>query len=143
MLAAGAAFTLGVFLTYLGVGVGVLRFLAALPFLSAVSRWVYGVTAVLCLFLAAGSLHDWWQARQGKVDEMRLKLPTRLRRWINRAVREGAGMRAFVPDTFVTGAVTRSSSWPAPARPTCRPYSSCWVCRNCDCRPGCTCCSTT
>jgi len=104
ILAAGAAFTLGVFLTYLGVGFGVLKFLAALPFLSAISRWVYGLTAALCLILAAGSLYDWWQARRGKLDEMRMKLPTRLRRWINRVVREGAGMRAFVPVTFITGA---------------------------------------
>jgi len=105
VLAAGGAFTLGVFLTYLGVGIGLLKFLAALPFLSAISRWVYGLTAVLCLFLAAGSLYDWWQARRGRLDEMRMKLPTRLRRWINRTVREGAGMRAFVPVTLVTGVV--------------------------------------
>ena len=36
---------------------------------------------------------------------MRLKLPARLRRWINCTIREGAGLRAFVPVTFVTGAV--------------------------------------
>jgi len=105
MLAVGTAFTLGVFLTYLGVGLGFSRFLASLPFLSVISRWVYGLTATLCLFLAAGSLYDWWQARHGKPGEMRLKLPALLRRWINRTIREGAGVRAFVPVTFVTGAV--------------------------------------
>lgn len=35
---------------------------------------------------------------------MRLKLPLRLRRWINRVIREGAGLRAFVPVAFFTGA---------------------------------------
>jgi cytochrome c biogenesis protein CcdA len=104
VLAVGAAFVLGVFLTYLGVGVG-LEFLASLPFLSTVSRWVYGLTAALCLILAAGSLHDWWLARQGKPEEMRLRLPARLRRWINRTIRQRAGMRALVPVTFVTGVV--------------------------------------
>lgn len=103
VLVVGAAFTLGVFLTYLGVGFGLLKFLASLPFLSAISRWIYGLTAVLCLVLAAGSLHDWWQARRGKPEQMRLKLPVRLRRWINRVIREGAGLRAFVPVAFVTG----------------------------------------
>jgi cytochrome c biogenesis protein CcdA len=103
VLAVGAAFTLGVFLTYLGVGFGLLKFLASLPFLSAISRWVYGLTALLCLVLAAGSLYDWWQARRGKPEEMRLKLPLRLRRWINRVIREGAGLRAFVPVAFLTG----------------------------------------
>jgi cytochrome c biogenesis protein CcdA/glutaredoxin len=103
VLAVGAAFALGVFLTYLGIGLGLLRFLASLPFLSAISRWVYALTAVLCLFLAAGSLYDWWQARRGRPEEMRLKLPLRLRKWINRVIREGAGLRAFVPAAFVTG----------------------------------------
>jgi len=103
VLAVGLAFTLGVFLTYLGVGVGLLKFMGSLPFLSTVSRWVYGLTAALCLFLAALSLYDWWQARRGKPEDMRLKLPLRLRRWINRVIREGAGLRAFVPVSFVTG----------------------------------------
>ena len=105
VLAAGGAFTLGVFLTYLGVGLGVLKFLASLPFLSAISRWVYAITALLCVALAVGSLYDWWQARRGRLDEMRMKLPTRMRRWVNRTVREGAGLRAFVPVTFATGVV--------------------------------------
>jgi cytochrome c biogenesis protein CcdA len=105
VLTVGSAFALGVFLTYLGVGMGLLKFLASLPFLDALSRWVYGLTAALCLFLALGSLYDWWQARRGKPEEMRLKLPARLRRWINRVIREGAGLRAFVPVAFVTGAV--------------------------------------
>jgi cytochrome c biogenesis protein CcdA/thiol-disulfide isomerase/thioredoxin len=103
VLAVGAAFALGVFLTYLGIGFGLLKFLASLPFLSAISRWVYVLTAVLCLVLAAGSLYDWWQARRGQPEEMRLKLPLRLRRWINRVIREGAGLRAFVPVAFLTG----------------------------------------
>jgi cytochrome c biogenesis protein CcdA/thiol-disulfide isomerase/thioredoxin len=103
--AVGAAFALGVFLTYLGVGMGFLKFLAALPFLDAVSNWVYGLTALLCLVLALGSLYDWWQVRRGKPEEMHLKLPLRLRRLINRVIREGASTQAFVPVAFVTGAV--------------------------------------
>jgi len=105
VLLAGGAFALGVFLTYLGVGFGVLKFLATLPFLDAASRWIYGVTAVLCLILVVGSLYDWWKARRGKATEMRLKMPNRLRRRVNKAIRERADARAFVPVTFVTGVV--------------------------------------
>lgn len=105
VLLAGLAFTLGVFLTYLGVGVGFLKFLETLPFLDAISRWVYGATALMCIVLAIGSLYDWRQARQGKSEEMRLKLPTKLRQRINKAIRERAGMRAFIPMTFLTGVV--------------------------------------
>jgi cytochrome c biogenesis protein CcdA/glutaredoxin len=105
VLLAGGAFAAAVFLTYLGVGFGVLKFLASLPFLDAVSRWIYGFTAVLCLALAVGSFYDWWQARRGKAKDMRLAMPTRLRRRVNQAIRERAGAKAFVPVTFVTGVV--------------------------------------
>jgi len=105
ILLVGGMFTLGVFLTYLGVGVGLLKFLASLPFLPAISRYLYGFTAVLCLLLAAGSLYDWYQARRGRPEEMKLKLPTRMRRRINRVIREGAGARAIAGVAFITGAV--------------------------------------
>jgi cytochrome c biogenesis protein CcdA len=79
LLLAGAAFTLGVFVTYLGVGLGFLRFLSGLSILHQIGRWVYGVTALLCLFLAVGSLWDYRKARSGRLDEMSLKLPERMR----------------------------------------------------------------
>ncbi|MGQ9681432.1 MAG: hypothetical protein ACUVX9_02725 [Anaerolineae bacterium] len=105
ILLVGGMFALGVFLTYLGVGVGLLKALAALPFLPAVSRYLYGFTALLCLILAAGSLYDWYQMRRGRPDEMKLKLPTRLRRQINRVIREGANVRAIAGVALVTGVV--------------------------------------
>ena len=101
----GGMFTLGVFLTYLGVGVGFLKFLASLPFLPAISRYLYGFTAALCLVLALGSVYDWYQARRGRPEEMRLKLPNRLRRQINRVIREGARARAIAGVAFATGIV--------------------------------------
>lgn len=103
VLLAGGAFALGVLLTYLGVGFGVLRFLATLPFLDMASRWIYGLTAVLCLLLATGSLYDWWQAHHGKATEMRLKMPARLRRWVNCTIQERARAGTFVPVTFGIG----------------------------------------
>ncbi|GAB4505964.1 MAG: hypothetical protein Kow00123_01020 [Anaerolineales bacterium] len=105
ILLVGGMFALGVFLTYLGVGVGLLKFLASLPFLPAISRYLYGFTAALCLLLAIGSLYDWYQARRGRPEEMKLKLPTRMRRWINRVIREGASARAIAGVAFITGAV--------------------------------------
>ena len=105
ILLVGSMFALGVFLTYFGVGVGLLRALAALPFLPAISRYLYGLTALLCLVLAAGSLYDWYQMRRGRPEEMKLKLPTHLRRRINQIIREGANVRAIAGIALVTGAV--------------------------------------
>ena len=96
LLLTGAAFTLGVFVTYLGVGMGFLRVLTGLDILQQLGRWIYGVTAVLCLGLAVGSLVDYGKARSGRLDEMSLKLPDRMRGWIKVLIREGSGSRYFV-----------------------------------------------
>jgi len=105
ILAVGAAFALGVFLTYLFVGLGLLKVLEELPFLTTLSRWVYGLTALFCLALAVFSFLDYLKARRGEFQTMTLRIPPRLRQRINRAIREGAQARAFVPVAFVTGFV--------------------------------------
>jgi len=76
LLATGGAFTLGIFLAYLGVGLGLLKFLTTLPALNAIGKWLYGLTLVLCLALAWGSLSDYRKARAGRLEDMSLKLPS-------------------------------------------------------------------
>lgn len=103
VLFVGVAFTLGVFLTYLLVGVGLLKVVQSLGILSSLGRWVYLFTALLCAILAALTFRDLARARRGKPGEMTLKLPLPLRKRINKVIREGAQVRAFVGMAFVTG----------------------------------------
>ena len=103
ILFVGGAFALGVFLTYLLVGVGLLKVVQALPFFSTLGRWVYLLTALLCVILAILTFRDFLKARKGQAGEMTLKLPLRLRRLVNRVIREGAQTRAFVLVALVTG----------------------------------------
>jgi cytochrome c biogenesis protein CcdA len=105
VLIVGVAFTLGVFLTYLLVGIGLLNVLSSLEFISALGQVVYLITAILCLILAVVSFLDFLKARRGRPEKMTLRLPLRMRRWINRVIREGAQMRAFVAVAFITGFV--------------------------------------
>lgn len=99
----GAAFTLGVFLAYLLVGVGLWKFLQSLGFLAALGRWVYLITALLCLFLGVFSILDYRKARRGALDDMTLSLPHNLRMRINRVIRQTRHARAYVWVAFVTG----------------------------------------
>jgi len=96
LLATGAAFTLGVFLAYLGMGLGLLRFLTSIPALDVVGKWIYGLTMVICLALAWGSINDYRKARQGRLEDMSLKLPDYLRGLERRLIREGSRSRYFV-----------------------------------------------
>ena len=105
ILLVGAAFTLGVFLTYMLVGFGLLKAVQALPFMATLGRWVYIGAGVLALALAILSVNDYLAARRGKMDDMRLKLPTAWRKQINKVIREGSQLRAFVAVAFATGFV--------------------------------------
>ncbi|MEJ2210521.1 MAG: cytochrome c biogenesis protein CcdA [Anaerolineae bacterium] len=105
ILLVGLAFAVGVFVTYLLVGLGLLKVVQSLGFFTTLGRWVYLATALLCVALAALTFRDYFKARQGKASEMTLKLPLRLRRRINQVIREGAQMRAFVGVAFFTGFV--------------------------------------
>jgi cytochrome c biogenesis protein CcdA len=103
LLATGLAFTTGVFLAYLGVGLGLLRFLTALPVLTTIGKWIYGLTLVLCLALAWGSFADYRKARSGQLDDMSLKLPDRLRSWIRHLIREGSRAQNYVVASLALG----------------------------------------
>jgi cytochrome c biogenesis protein CcdA len=105
ILFVGVAFALGVFFTYLLVGVGLLKVVQSLSFFTALGRWVYLLTALLCLVLATLTFRDYLKARKGETSEMTLKLPLSLRRQINKVIRESAQTRAFVAMAFFTGFV--------------------------------------
>ncbi len=106
VLAVGGAFAFGVFLAYLGVGLGFYKVLDLLGgTLTTLSRWVYALTALMCAGLAVISFLDFLKARRGEIGEMSLKLPAVLRRRVNAVVRSGQHARAFILGAFVTGVV--------------------------------------
>lgn len=105
VLFVGGSFALGVFLTYLLVGVGLLKTIQALPFFTTLGKWVYLVTALLCAGLAVLTFRDFFKAQKGQVTEMALSLPMGLRRRIHKVIRESAQLRAFVVVALLTGFV--------------------------------------
>jgi cytochrome c biogenesis protein CcdA/glutaredoxin len=106
ILAVGVAFTLGVFLAYLAVGLGFYEVLDLLgDLLATLGRWVYGLTALLCAVLAVFSLLDFFKARQGEIGDMSLNLPHSLRIRINAVIRRGRKSQAFIAGAFFTGIV--------------------------------------
>ena len=106
ILAVGATFTLGVFVAYLGVGLGLYKVLGMLgDLLTRLGRWVYGLTALVCAALAVASFTDFLKARRGAIGEMSLNLPHAMRKRINAIIREGRGTETYVVGAFVTGLV--------------------------------------
>ncbi|HEY76868.1 MAG TPA: hypothetical protein G4O00_11980 [Thermoflexia bacterium] len=104
ILAVGGAFTLGVFLAYLLVGLGLYKVLDWMGnTLTTLGRWVYGLTALFCAVLAVLSFMDYLKARQGRLEEMSLTLPSALKNRARAVVRAGQRARAYVAAAFVTG----------------------------------------
>ncbi len=105
MLLVGAAFTFGVFATYLLVGVGVLGFAQRLAGFDIVKQVVYGAMGALCLVFAAISVRDAWRAHRGQPEAMQLRLPRRLQQRVHQVIREHSSRPAYVAVAALTGLV--------------------------------------
>jgi len=104
ILGVGVAFTFGVFLAYLAVGLGFYKVLDLLgDLLTTLGHWLYGLTGLLCAGLAVFSFLDFLKARRGEIGDMTLSLPHSLRMRINAVIRKGRKSQAFVAGAFVTG----------------------------------------
>ncbi|HDG67678.1 MAG TPA: hypothetical protein ENG11_00845 [candidate division Zixibacteria bacterium] len=107
ILMVGLAYTFAVFVTYYAVGAGFLGFLAALPIFRVIARWVYIITAVLAVGLGVFSLVDFVKAKRGKLSEMTLQLPDKLKKKIHRIIisenEPRKTRRNFLVAAFTTG----------------------------------------
>jgi len=104
VLKVGGAFTLGVFLAYLAVGMGLYRIIEMVgSTLDVIARIVYIITGIFCVVLAGFSFMDYKKAKQGEVGDMLLKLPEPLRKRINTTIRKGRSSRNYVLGAFGAG----------------------------------------
>jgi len=103
ILLVGAAFTLGVFASYLLVGLGILGFVRQLSFIQTFARIIYLATMVLCLVLSALSLYDYVQVRRGRKEDIALRLPKPLQERLHRVIREQSRVSNFALAAVVTG----------------------------------------
>ncbi|MGA2547312.1 MAG: DUF1573 domain-containing protein [Rectinemataceae bacterium] len=103
VLVIGALFSLSVFLTYLGVGLGLfaaLRAASAVAVVSLIIRWV--VFAVLVVF-AALSVFDYTRIRAGAASEMLLQLPNSFKLKIHESIRTRAKTAALAGSSLAMG----------------------------------------
>jgi cytochrome c biogenesis protein CcdA/glutaredoxin len=97
----GLAFSAGVFITYLLVGLGAMSLLRLLDSMRMVGLVLYTLMAISCFVLAGFSIYDYTLARQGKLHDMRLNLPDPLRERIKVRIRAASG--AYAGAAFVSG----------------------------------------
>lgn len=103
ILIVGAAFTLGVFLAYLLIGLGLLQAIKSLSILVTVAKFVYLVTGLFCLVFAILNVRDYIRIRRGSIADMSLQLPSYLKNRVRSIIRENAKVRQFVIGAFASG----------------------------------------
>ena len=103
MLVAGGAFAAAVFVTYLLMGMGLLKFLSFLNEFSVVAKCVYLLAAIGTFTLAFLSLYDAIKAKQGKVKEITLQLPKSLKLRIHKVIREQTRTSGVIVGALVIG----------------------------------------
>ena len=103
MLVAGGAFAAAVFVTYLLLGLGLLKFLSFLNEFSVIAKCVYLLAAIGTFALAFLSLYDAYKAKQGKVKEITLQLPKSLKQRIHKVIRDQTRTSGVIMGALVIG----------------------------------------
>lgn len=101
LLAVGLLFSLGVFTTYLAIGLGAMSLLRLASKVHVLGLVLFGVMGAGCFILAGLSLRDYLLARQGRLKEMTLTLSDGARAKIKQRIRIASG--AVAGAAFVTG----------------------------------------
>ncbi len=105
ILLTGISYTLGVFITYLLLGIGIYKWLNYIKGISTISALMYPITGVIALILGIYSLIDFYKIKKGKGEETTLKLPKSIKKLTNRIIRKHVKSRRLAGLAFITGAV--------------------------------------
>ena len=87
ILFVGGAFTIGIGISYLLLGVGLFSIISKWRYFDEIAKWVYLVTAVITLVLAMFTLRDYVKAKLGKTKDMTLQLSTAEKKTIHSLLR--------------------------------------------------------
>ena len=101
ILLVGGAFIAGVFITYFGLGLGLVEVVSRLTALQTIGAIVNWVLALGCLVVAVLSWRDARLASQGRIQDMSLQLPG----FLKERIRGGTRVNRFVLAAFGAGVV--------------------------------------
>lgn len=103
ILTVGAAFVTAVFVTYLSVGFGLLKFVQSLSFMPVLAKVVYVLTAGAAITFGVLNLYDYSKYKAGQYDKALLRLPGFLRDKTHEVVRKQVGVRKYAFGAFGAG----------------------------------------
>jgi cytochrome c biogenesis protein CcdA len=99
----GLSFTLVVFLTYLMIGLGFLKFVDYMQSIPSLSKYVYYSGAIISGFVGIMNLIDYYKIKRGSLKDMNLKLSNSIRMKINTVIRKNIKLRHYIFGAAVIG----------------------------------------
>lgn len=106
ILIIGLAYTLGIFITYMVLGLGIYYLIAkSSDQIEMFARLLYPTMAAIVIFFGLYSLYDFFKARKGKKEEMKLQLPKPIKSLISRMIKHQVKLRYFTLIAILTGVI--------------------------------------
>lgn len=99
----GISFILGIFITYLLLGVGIFRGLETANEATLISIIIYPIAGILAFIFGSYSIYDYKKIKMGKTKEMVLKLPKKINNLIKWIIKKHANIKYFTIFAFITG----------------------------------------
>ena len=104
VLAIGITYTLGIFITYLALGLGLYALIAkSSSEIEIVSKLLFPIMGVIAFILGFYSLYDYSKAKKSKKEEMKLQLPKSVKKLIGRTIKQQVQLKYFALIAVITG----------------------------------------
>ena len=103
ILFTGIGFTLGIFISYVAIGLGLIVLIKDIMFLDIISKIIYLGMAALVLVFAFLSFYDYFKFKQKKYEEAKLQLPNYLKKITHKIIRKGKNVKNVALYAFFTG----------------------------------------
>lgn len=105
MVMVGLAFAAAVFATYFAVGLGAMQTIIRLRGYAAIARAIDAAAGSAAIGFGIVSVWDYLKARSGRMEQMKLVLPSFLKRKINLSISQQLRLRGIVIGAIVAGAL--------------------------------------
>ncbi|MBC7321379.1 hypothetical protein H5T89_12140, partial [bacterium] len=94
-LALGVSFIFGVFISYLVIGLGLLKLIIS-PLFASVYNWIFTSMGVLAFIIGGFSILDFYYARERNTRRIKLQLPLRYKRLSHSVIRNTSITNLFI-----------------------------------------------
>ena len=105
ILIMGLTFIAGIFLAYLGIGVGLFKFLYKIDGLDQMLMVIYIATFVLAAFLVYKNIQDYYYIKNNQYEKVKTQLPKFLKHLIHNRIRKNMSMKYIYLSAFLSGFV--------------------------------------